>query len=177
MRSEAHVGRTHPYPCRCGRSFTDRATVIQHLEAGTCSSGIARAAVDRAMPSIDRKRFFTSDAAISSQEAILPVRRVATEGSHDSKRNLYVCALCDRGFKTLAGLNAHLSSPRHTFAGANGSTGERRYKCPNTTCDKRFATLSGAVQHVENGTCGVARLEVVNKALNSILRHLGQLKV
>lgn len=63
MRSEAHVGRTHPCPCRCGRSFTDRAAVIQHLEAGTCSSGVTRAAVDQAMPAIDNKHFFTTDAA------------------------------------------------------------------------------------------------------------------
>lgn len=177
MRSEAHVGRTHPCPCRCGRSFTDRATVTQHLEAVTCLSGITHAAVDQAMPSMDNKRFFTTDAAASSQEAIPPARRVATEESYDPKRNLYVCALCNSGFKTLPGLNAHLSSPRHTFAGANGSTGERRYKCPSTTCDKRFATLSGAVQHAENGTCGVTIVGEVNKALNSILRQLGQLKV
>lgn len=176
MRSEAHVGRTHPCPCRCGRSFTDRATVLQHLEAGTCSSGITRADVDQAMPSIDNKRFFTTDAAASSQEKIAPARRVATEESHDSKRNLYVCALCNNGFKTLAGLNAHLASPRHTFPGANGSTGERRYQCPSTECDKRFATLSGAVQHAENGTCGVAIVGEVNKVPNSILRQLGQLK-
>ena len=176
MRSEAHVGRTHLCPCRCGRSFTDRATVIQHLEAGTCSSGITRAAVHQAMPSIAHKRFFTTDAA-TSQETIWPARRVATVDSHDAARNLFVCALCNSGFKTLPGLNAHLSSPRHTFAGANGSTSEKRYKCPKTTCDKRFATLSGAVQHAENGTCGVTVADEVNRALNSILRQLGQLKV
>lgn len=163
-------------PVPFGRSFTDRATVVQHLEAGTCSSGITRADIDQAMPSIDNRRFFTTDAAASSQGAIAPAPRVATEDSHDLKRNVYVCALCNSGFKTLPGLNAHLASPRHTFAGANGSTGERRYKCPSTTCDKRFATLSGAVQHAENGTCGVAIVGEVNKALNSVLRQLGQLK-
>lgn len=165
-------GRIHPCPCRCGRSFRDRVTVIHHLETGTCPSGITRAKVEQAMLRADQTHFFTADA--TRQQTNPTDWRVATDESHDPKRDLYVCAHCHNGFKTLLGLNAHLSWPRHTLAGARG---EKPYKCPSTDCHKQFTTLSGAVHHATNGSCGVTLKRDVDKTLKSILRQLGQLKV
>ncbi|GAA5980161.1 hypothetical protein JCM10908_001555 [Rhodotorula pacifica] len=173
MRSAAHVARNHACPFRCGRAFIDRATVVQHLEAGTCSSGVNRSMIDNYLRTHDKSRFITTGSAHKLLEGPAPaIKYIASERSYDFHRAAYVCVLCNGSFGTLRGLNAHLASPRHTYAGANGPNGEKLYKCPNSACGKKFATLSGVVQHAEAGSCGVLRLGGMTTTLDSVLGNM-----
>lgn len=86
-----------------------------------------------------------------------------------------MCVLCQGGFTTLRGLNAHLASPRHAYAGANGTSGEKAYKCPNSACGRKFATLSGVVQHAESGSCGVLQMRGMSRALDDVLGDMRRL--
>ncbi|GAA5980165.1 hypothetical protein JCM10908_001557 [Rhodotorula pacifica] len=177
LRSAAHVGRTQPCPFRCGGTFTDRSAVAQHLEGGACSSGVTRAKIDKFLRSYDQSRFITTGRPQNLIGGPEPVTKyIATEKSWNASRNAYVCVLCNGSFGTLRGLNAHLASPRHTYAGVNGSgEGEKPYKCPNTACGKKFSTLSGVVQHAESGSCGVLQVRGMTSALDGVLGGMRRL--
>ncbi|TKA54633.1 hypothetical protein B0A53_03040 [Rhodotorula sp. CCFEE 5036] len=147
MRSEAHVGRNQPCPFRCGGISSVRTTAT-----ASCTSEV-----------------------IGGSEAL--TQYIATEKSYHHSRGAYVCVLCQGGFTTLRGLNAHLASPRHAYAGANGASGEKPYKCPNSACGKEFATLSGVVQHAESGACGVLQVRGMSRALDDVLGDMRRLSL
>ena len=69
----------------------------------------------------------------------------ATEEAFDCRRDEYVCALCDRGFSKLHGLNQHLASGKHA---------QHSYECK--TCGKSFPRASHLLQHQSSSTCGAA---------------------
>ncbi|KAL4260924.1 Zinc Finger C2H2-type Transcription Regulator [Pleurotus pulmonarius] len=73
---------------------------------------------------------------------------IATEASFNGSK--YDCYLCNRKFRTLSGLNAHLNSPAHD---------KDEFKCPK--CKREFKLISGLVQHIESGVCKVAQLKKV----------------
>ncbi|KIP01430.1 hypothetical protein PHLGIDRAFT_123352 [Phlebiopsis gigantea 11061_1 CR5-6] len=60
--------------------------------------------------------------------------------------------LYHRELRLLSALNAHLRSPAYA---------ERVYDCPSVFvgCGVQFTTLSGLMQHVESGSCGVQRFQ------------------
>ncbi|GAA5955971.1 hypothetical protein JCM8115_004376 [Rhodotorula mucilaginosa] len=176
MRSSAHVGRRQPCPFGCGHNFADRSSVAQHLEAGTCSSGVTRAMVDQFLRTHDRNRFITTGPPRQLIGGPEPVTRyIATERSYSHSRGAYVCVLCQSAFTPLRGLNAHLASPRHTYAGASGASGDKAYKCPNSACGRKLATLSGVVQHAESGSCGVLQVRGMTRALDTVLGDMRRL--
>ncbi|GAA5980163.1 hypothetical protein JCM10908_001556 [Rhodotorula pacifica] len=77
---------------------------------------------------------------------------------------------------TRAKVDEFLRSHDHTFAGVNGpGDGEKPYKCSNTECSKKFSTLSGVMQHVESGSCGVLQTRGTDSALDSLLDDLRRL--
>ncbi|POY71613.1 hypothetical protein BMF94_5306 [Rhodotorula taiwanensis] len=170
MRSAAHVGLGHRCPARnCGRSFRDRATLLQHLESGTCPSGVNRRLIDDFIAKHDRHRIITTGPSRNLLVGAAPaVRYIATERSCDWTRSVHVCALCQSEHDSLQALNNHWSLPRHTYAGANGPDGRRPYKCPLSTCGRQSNTLSGVVQHAESRSCAVLQAPRVVQALDNV---------
>jgi len=77
------------------------------------------------------------------------VVNLATELSFNGKN--YKCCLCKKACKTLVSLNAHLSSPAHDAD---------EFKCPR--CKTKFKLISGLIQHIESGTCNLAKLKEIN---------------
>ena len=131
------------------------AHLIAHWESGGCRSGATRQAVDRYAIDADSGRVITDVTRLISYGDSTYARRDsgvqdqwATEDSWNG--GAYECVLCHREFRTLGALNAHLRSPAHA---------DRIYTCPDVFggCGVQFTTLSGLVQHVESGCCGVRR--------------------
>ncbi|GAA5971292.1 hypothetical protein JCM11641_008297 [Rhodosporidiobolus odoratus] len=88
----------------------------------------------------------------------------------------YRCVLCNNTFTDLRGLNQHLLSPRHSYGnGAAPGSEDKLYKCPNVACAKKFATLSGLVQHAEAGGCGVMRIRGVQQTFDSVMGGMKRL--
>ena len=140
---------------QCTRAFTTHADLIAHWESGTCPSGVTRNAVNRAVVSADRGRVITDGRRLiqGPDGGYAPRAHAetwATQGSWNG--SAFECVLCHKTFARLPHLNAHLQSPAHA---------DKLYKCPTMFdgCGMQFRTLSGVVQHVENGSCGVRRFQ------------------
>lgn len=132
--------------------------------------------IDQFLRSHDRDHFITTGAPRKMLGGPEPLTQyIATEKSYDHSRGAYVCVLCQGGFTTLRGLNAHLASPRHAYAGASSAGGEKPYKCPILACGKQFATLSAVVQHAESGSCGVLQVRGMTRALDDDLGDMRRL--
>ena len=136
------------YDCpRCGRSCRDHTALMQHVENSGCIGGAGNVHRGvRAWEGGRRQQVFTrggydSDDDGGSRFASLH----ATEEAFDCRRDEYVCALCDRGFSKLRGLNQHLASGKHA---------QHSYECK--TCGKSFPRASHLLQHQSSSTCGAA---------------------
>ncbi|GAA6034323.1 hypothetical protein JCM8097_002668 [Rhodosporidiobolus ruineniae] len=174
LNSSAHVSRSVLCPTGCGAPFVSRSAAIQHLETGLCPSGLTRAKIDYHVQRLDPSRLITSGSQqllpAPDSRSVTTTSYVATERSWDPDQRAYRCFLCSRLFNSLHGLNQHLLSPRHTHSNKNSSSSSPKlYKCPNRTCAKQFATLSGLVQHAEADSCGVIRAPVVQRTLDSVM--------
>ena len=156
LRSNIHMPRTIVCPGRgCGKSFTSHANLILHLESGTCPSGATRQILDRTVIQIDCSRIITDgrrliqngDGSYSTRGSEVH-ETWATQASWNGRA--YECVLCHKTFRQLPALNAHLKSPAHA---------DKIYKCSPTLngCGTQFSTLSGLVQHIESGACGVQK--------------------
>lgn len=62
----------------------------------------------------------------------------------------YECYLCGSTHATLGRLNTHLNSPAHDAD---------EFKCPK--CEAQFKLVSGLTQHIESGTCAIAKFKEV----------------
>ncbi|GAA5900495.1 hypothetical protein JCM6882_001261 [Rhodosporidiobolus microsporus] len=176
LDSSAHVSRNVPCPTGCGNSFVSRSAAILHLEAGRCPSGLTRAKIDYFVQQLDRSRLITSGSQkllpAPESRSVSSTTYIATERSWDPNEGAYRCFLCSsssRLFNSLHGLNQHLLSPKHTYSSDTFSGGDKLYKCPNVRCGRKFATLSGLVQHGESDSCGVMRVPVVQRTLDDVM--------
>lgn len=147
--------------------------MILHLEAGSCPSGWTRQKIDYKMRSLEAARpvMTSSQRLITGPTSQTRSSWVATEDSYNYNERAYECFFCHRLFNSLAGLNQHLTSPRHAYATETGRDGEKLYKCPMDTCRRKFSTLSGLVQHAEQGGCGVLQLRL-QKALDGLTTRM-----
>ncbi|KAG8699116.1 hypothetical protein FRC08_005496 [Ceratobasidium sp. 394] len=75
----------------------------------------------------------------------------------------YECYLCHKEFRSLNALNQHLASPLHEQA---------TYHCPTlgTGCNLQFKSLGHLFQHIEGGSCGVGRFQVVQDGMKHMMR-------
>ncbi|KAJ7622137.1 hypothetical protein FB45DRAFT_838338 [Roridomyces roridus] len=150
----------------CGLTFVSRSALIFHLEAGTCPGGADRRTVEQYVCEYDRQHVITDPARMESSSSTPPTTTyMATSAAWNG--SVYGCYLCHRGYRTLAGLNQHLASPRHV-AGI--------YLCPLTACSARFTSLSALCQHIESGSCGVQRFRVVQETMDDLtgrMRRMG----
>lgn len=147
----------------CSRSFTSPARLVLHFESGTCPSGMTRDELNRLVVRADRNNFITNPARLlggpSGYEPPPSAKIWATGRSWNGEA--YECFLCNATFRTLAGLNQHLQSPRHE---------ERIYRCPKSDCRIQFVALSALCQHVEGGSCGVRMFREVRNTMDSLTR-------
>ncbi|PCH42946.1 hypothetical protein WOLCODRAFT_74672, partial [Wolfiporia cocos MD-104 SS10] len=149
-KSTTHTNQQYTCPGNdCSKTFGTPSAVIQHLESGACASGMTRQRVNRMAIAADRGAVITDRARIAADNERLSIPEpVATTAWFNGSS--YECIICHRTCRTLVGLNRHLRSPAHS---------EKIFKCPQqwSGCGKAFNTLSGLVQHVESGVCGVRR--------------------
>lgn len=83
----------------------------------------------------------------------------------------FECPLCDREFTHLSQLNQHLSSPKHT------KRDEKLYICKHPACQTKFETLSGLIQHVENGSCGMKNVKPAKDVLLGLQLGFSQIRI
>lgn len=98
---------------------------------------------------------------------------LASEASFNRATQSYECFFCHRLFSSLSALNQHLSSPRHQYETFRQlETGCKMYKCPNSECARGFLALSGLVQHVEFGSCGVRQFRGVMNTIENVMGNM-----
>ncbi|PSR77478.1 hypothetical protein PHLCEN_2v7909 [Hermanssonia centrifuga] len=118
---------------------------------------------------LDKNRVITNPARlICGPDGSYPGPTVVTTRANERSWNgdAYECILCHRTFRSLSALNAHLNSPAHA---------DKIFRCPRgfSGCGSEFKTLSGLMQHVESGSCGVHRFQKrVNRALDDITQGI-----
>ncbi|TCD67479.1 hypothetical protein EIP91_012340 [Steccherinum ochraceum] len=174
LRSSNHQPRRFKCPGRkCTGAFVSSSGLIAHCESGACPSGVSRQAVDRLVVALDRNNVITNPARLLAGPAGFYAPPLLTSSWATAKSwngDAYECVVCHREFRSLNALNSHLQSPVHQ---------ERIYRCPTgkpgNGCGTEFKTLSGLVQHVESGVCGVKRFQrqidsVVEAVTGAMLR-------
>ncbi|PFH49801.1 hypothetical protein AMATHDRAFT_62436 [Amanita thiersii Skay4041] len=164
VNSSIHQPRNYTCPFKgCGYAFVSQSALTQHLEAGTCSSGVNRNTVNRIVRKYDTTNIITDPSRmITIGDAYQERKLIATGAAWNGEA--YECYLCHSTYRTLSALNQHLSSPRHE---------DKMYICPLNTCRSRFSCLSSLVQHIESEYCGVSKFKSVQNAMDNII---GQMK-
>ncbi|GAA5996551.1 hypothetical protein JCM5350_002190 [Sporobolomyces pararoseus] len=179
MLSSAHVVATVLCPAGCSQKFLSYSGAADHLESGRCSSGIHREQINHYIQQWDRQGLITTGqrllpAASGSQISITPPppRHTfeASEDSYSPQDGAYKCYFDGKLFGSLVSLNQHLNSAVHTYSTRTNQGGEKLYHCPNRAgCAREFLTLSGLLQHIERGNCGVKRMATVTRAIESVM--------
>ncbi|EIN10288.1 hypothetical protein PUNSTDRAFT_43255 [Punctularia strigosozonata HHB-11173 SS5] len=154
----------------CFHVFASLSALALHLDAQKCPGGVTREQIDRYIIQHDlrglisnRGRMITRGTLNASYKppAIYKATELAWNGS------AYQCYFCPITFRTLGELDWHLASPKHSNGTVNGG---KIYRCPNTgNCGKQFSTLSGAVQHIERGNCGILKIRGVKDTMEGLI--------
>ncbi|KAG1848530.1 hypothetical protein DFJ58DRAFT_796191 [Suillus subalutaceus] len=150
----------------CGLGFINNSALILHLESGSCRSGVNRRVVDNWVRTNDRSNLITNPARLITAGERAYVKLIATEQSWNGQA--YECVLCHTQFRTLMDLNRHLASPRHQ---------EKVYRCPLSTCQAHFVSLSGLCQHIESERCGVTKFRAVQDAMNNLFAGVARITI
>ncbi|GAA5960358.1 hypothetical protein JCM3765_007484 [Sporobolomyces pararoseus] len=187
MLSSAHVAATILCPAGCGHKFISYSAAAEHLESGRCSSGINREKINHYIQQWDRQGLVTTGrrllpAASGSQNSNTPPppRNTfeASEDSYSSQDGAYKCYFDGKLFGNLVSLNQHLNSAVHTYSTRTNQGGEKLYHCPNRDgCTREFLTLSGLLQHVEQGNCGVKKMKAVTRAIENVMGSMRSLTI
>jgi hypothetical protein len=152
----------------CKQSFNSVSALTLHLESGACPCGLSRRQIDKWIVEHDLKNTITNPrrmitAGNSSKPVYIPPPTYdATELSWNG--SAYECYFCQREFHTLAALNQHLASPKHSTP-----DGSKLYHCPNNACGLKLSTLSGVVQHIEHGNCGARRFKPIKNTIDGFV--------
>ncbi|TFK75429.1 hypothetical protein BDN72DRAFT_832306 [Pluteus cervinus] len=158
QHSASAVHHDRPICCPlCGQAFRVPSSIPMHIESGACQGGITRHHVTAAVhnmniiPSISASRLLTgpTNLVYSVQPTIY---YLATKQAFTG--TAFECYFCRRQFRQLRALSAHLNSAAHD---------KDNFKCPNRRCNKEFTLISGLVQHIESGACGLARFGQVQR--------------
>ena len=130
----------------CNRLFPTVTGVTLHLESGTCASGMTRHKVDKRVHEMDTQGVVTNRRRIGYGEWEPEPDIWATERAWNG--DAYECPLCYNEYRTLGGLNGHITqihAPKRT---------ENIYSCPG--CGRQFKLFSQLIGHMEHtGTCNV----------------------
>ncbi|GAA5996553.1 hypothetical protein JCM5350_002191 [Sporobolomyces pararoseus] len=191
-----HQTSSHPYCATHRRAFRNYHDLNQHLNSSAhlpSNIELVRVQIDNQVAQFDRQNLITNNTTASSGRP--PSRRI-TSGSSSSNRyspysntrstpvvsNLatnaswnpstqsFECFFCHSLFSSLSALNQHLSSPRHQYETFRQlPTNKLLYKCPNSNCTRNFLALSGLVQHVEFGHCGVRQFRGVMNTIENVM--------
>ncbi|KIM38251.1 hypothetical protein M413DRAFT_248700 [Hebeloma cylindrosporum] len=76
----------------------------------------------------------------------------------------YQCHLCYKAFRSLYSLTGHLNSPAHD---------DDEFMCPK--CERRFKLVSGFIQHLESGACGLAKRKAIEAYFNDLSGQFSRL--
>ncbi|KAI4269646.1 MAG: hypothetical protein L6R35_006675 [Caloplaca aegaea] len=144
LKSSVHAGKNAKCPW-CPNKFTNLTGVCLHLESGACPSGINRQKIDQYCREVDPNHIFTNKQIGWHQNDSVSAS-LATDAAWDGY--WYRCYLCQNGFRSLSGLNQHLTSPVHR---------QKIYHCPR--CRREYTALSGLVNHLESESCGAFRFD------------------
>jgi Zinc-finger of C2H2 type len=161
LNSSTHQTKDLPCPAGCGLKFVSRSAFLLHLEAGSCRSGIKRSDVNAYVRSRDTSNYITDPSRLLTAS---DTTYYATGASWNGRA--YECYLCPNEYRTLSALNQHLASPKHQA---------KIYRCPLTTCQEKFSTLSGLCQHVESGRCNVMKHRAVQNVMDGMVSGMKRL--
>ncbi|KAG1779623.1 hypothetical protein EV702DRAFT_1178305 [Suillus placidus] len=103
---------------------------------------------------------------INNSALILHLESGSCRSEQSWNGQAYECVLCHTQFRALMDLNRHLASPRHQ---------EKVYRCPLSTCQAHFVSLSGLCQHIESERCGVTRFKAVQDAMNNLFAGVARI--
>ncbi|KAF7436151.1 hypothetical protein PC9H_002977 [Pleurotus ostreatus] len=169
LNSSIHRPKDVPCPMRgCGQYFISLAAVALHLEAGSCTSGMDRYALDRLIQKYDKNHLITDPSRLISNGDSTTTRYYATEMAYNEYYDDYECYLCDQTFRSLSGLNQHLGSAKHQ---------QEVYICRFTSCGLRFRALSALCQHIESGKCGALRGTPYKSVMGGLMDGMKRLTV
>ncbi|KAH7097935.1 hypothetical protein BKA62DRAFT_661354 [Auriculariales sp. MPI-PUGE-AT-0066] len=151
-----------PYRVRgCLGTFVSAAALALHLESGSCVSGMTRADVNARAIAADRNRVIVDSSRLIGNGLVQTTTYTVTNRAWNGYN--WECYLCHATTRSREALNQHLNSPRHE---------EKIYVCPHSSCQTRFSTLSGFMQHVESDSCGVQRFRLVQDAMAQITKGM-----
>jgi len=157
----------------CSMRFASHSDVVLHLESGKCNSGVTRHMIDAYVLKHDVNNVITNPrrmitgGSTNYETYTPPPTYTATNSAWNGSS--WECYFCHLEFQTKAQLNQHLASPKHS------ATPNKIYKCPNSTCGKQFAALSGLGQHIERGSCGVQRFKGVQRTIDDLMGGMKRL--
>jgi hypothetical protein len=133
----------------CDRAFKTPSAVAMHIESG-CHN-ITRHQVTAFVHEL--KVVPTTSVSRRLKGPILPSAAIMTSATQLAFNGYaYECYLCHHTFMTLERLNAHLNSPAHDAD---------EFKCLNPACKTEFKLISGLIQHIESGSCGLVKFNLI----------------
>lgn len=154
LKSSTHQPMSYKCPF-CPRQHVSPPAVLQHMESGTCGSGITRADVDRYAAKWGCVRQYISSSkkshANSAPTVPAPLIPPSIPANQCWDGSTYTCPLCNRRFLHRGQLEQHLTSPKHT------KRVDQLYICRESGCGMKFEVLSGLMQHLVNANCGSRR--------------------
>ncbi|KAF9459148.1 hypothetical protein BDZ94DRAFT_1225130 [Collybia nuda] len=141
----------------CDREFNQPSAVAMHIESG-CHK-VTRHQVTAAVHKLKISPTISVNRRLEGP--ILPPTTIITYSATELAFNgyAYECYLCHKTFRGLKYLNAHLNSPAHD---------DDEFKCPGKKCKSEFKLVSGLIQHIESGSCGLARFKEVQDQFESL---------
>lgn len=168
LNSKLHKVANVPCFGGCDRKFISISDAILHIENGRCPSGLTGASLRRYVIRNDRNNIITNPSRLIGYKNSDAPPRYATEHSRNDD-GWYGCVLCSQEFNSLTGLNRHYASAVHEA---------KVFRCPNHAkgCPKHFSTLSGVIQHVEDGYCGVRESHHVRE-YSDLMNSMGRLRL
>jgi len=141
--------------------FKSPSGIALHIESG-CHKKITRHHVTTAIRTMDIVPNITIKRITGSVPPPTVRTYIATAASFNG--SAYECYLCRKTFRTLPGLNGHLNSAAHD---------DDEFRCPK--CKTEFKLISGFVQHLETGSCGLAAASQINNYFNDITAQFSRL--
>ncbi|WAQ85040.1 hypothetical protein PtA15_5A614 [Puccinia triticina] len=143
----------------CGQQFISKVALVQHLETGTCQSGVNLEEVGHYFSRhCDRGQQFVR------RGLIFPA---ALEEIICDKNGYYPCHICLESFLHKRELVSHLKSLQHT------DHGHKAYKCPSARCGRAgFDSLSDLMIHLDNGDCGITHARELYTMVDELTKVL-----
>lgn len=161
LHSRTHQGQNLECPF-CQTRFTTASGMTHHVERGACPNArYDRDSLYRFVRSKDENGVISKNLLEWEESTYVEATDRAWNG------HSFECYLCRRQFRSLHGLNQHLSSPYHQ---------QPLYHCPEWNCRMDFKTLAALINHFESESCGFIRFGRVQLTAQTLIgsnRRLG----